>query len=119
MTAIASVYTPDGFVIGADGRRVNPDGRVESDDTRKIFGYSAANIRAVGAWSGSLTFEGRNSAFDVKRRPSKLQNRSKNKSFRVYLSMRAGSHSIFIPTSTSGWNIRRALFIPTSRRWPG
>lgn len=66
MTAIASIYTPDGFVIGADGRRLNPDRTIESDENIKIAEYSAANLRAVGAWSGNLTFDGRNSRFDVK-----------------------------------------------------
>ena len=105
MTAIASVYTPDGFVIGADGRRVTPDRMVESDNTRKIFGYSAANIKAVGAWSGSLTFEGTNSTFDVKTQTLEIAEHCKNKSSQPCLSMLAQSHLIFIAASTSGWNI--------------
>jgi len=66
MTAIAWVYTPEGFVIGADGRQLNPRRRIESDDIVKIASYSATNVQAVGAWTGRLMFGGSAAYFDVK-----------------------------------------------------
>ncbi len=52
MTALVSVYTDEGFVFGADGRRLDPDRKLERDDTQKIFGCHAANLRALFGWSG-------------------------------------------------------------------
>jgi len=66
MTAIAIAYTPDGFVIGADGRQVNFDGTVVSENSQKIIEYSALNVRAAGAWSGTLQFDDGVSSFDIK-----------------------------------------------------
>jgi hypothetical protein len=85
MTAIAFVYTPDGFVIGADGRRRNPDGTIESDDTTKIAEYSAANIRAVGAWSGIPKFAIGNAVFDVKTQTIEIAESIKEQDFPTLL----------------------------------
>jgi hypothetical protein len=37
MTAIARIYTSEGFVVAADGRQTSVGGEVESDDIQKIF----------------------------------------------------------------------------------
>jgi hypothetical protein len=72
MTAIVSVYTPEGFVIGADGRLLNPEGTIESDDTQKIFECSAVNVVAAGAWSGCTRFGDSASQFDLKTRTREI-----------------------------------------------
>jgi hypothetical protein len=55
-TAIVSVYTPDGFVIGADGRRINEQsGVVDSETTQKITGFKLKRFKAAYAWSGITT----------------------------------------------------------------
>jgi hypothetical protein len=73
MTAIASIYTPEGFVIGADGRQLTMEmDSIESDSVRKIFGFSSSNVRGAYAWTGatrlawgSSVFEFKDSSFEV------------------------------------------------------
>jgi hypothetical protein len=57
-TAIVYAWTPDGFVIGADGRRSNLEGAHEiQDDVQKIFSVKRDGLRLVYAWSGSVHFK--------------------------------------------------------------
>jgi hypothetical protein len=58
MTAIASVYTPEGFVIGGDGRRKDGLGR-NYDFTTKIFLCEASNFYGVYAWVGQTRIPGK------------------------------------------------------------
>jgi hypothetical protein len=57
MTAIARIYTPEGFVVATDGRRNRPDGGVESDDAQKVFqldhpaGKMCFSIAGIGSYS--------------------------------------------------------------------
>jgi hypothetical protein len=54
-TAIVSAYLSDGFVIGADGRRKDPNlGVADSDIVQKIFSIKLAKLRLVYAWAGSI-----------------------------------------------------------------
>jgi hypothetical protein len=81
MTAIAWVYTPQGFVIGADGRQLDPEMRIESDNIVKIASYSAANVQAVGAWTGNLIFGSTLSRFEVKLQASEIAETFRGKVF--------------------------------------
>jgi hypothetical protein len=66
MTAIASVYTPEGFVIGADGRQTDENGTISDDSITKLFGCRAANIRAIFSWTGCASLQGNGDTFDFK-----------------------------------------------------
>jgi hypothetical protein len=55
-TAIVWVYIPEGFAIGADGRRMN-GGVVESDETQKIYSVRVGKTKFVYAWCGTTAFE--------------------------------------------------------------
>jgi hypothetical protein len=66
MTAIASVFTPEGFIIGADGRLKNGLGKIQSDSIQKVFRCTANNICAAFAWAGQTRIPGRTSDFDFK-----------------------------------------------------
>lgn len=53
MTAIVSIYTSEGFIIGADGLRKSTNGTVVTQTARKLFPFESAGIRLVYAWSGT------------------------------------------------------------------
>ena len=54
MTAIVVVHTPDGYVIGADGRQIDSKtGIIESDKAQKIFSFESETVRLAYAWTGS------------------------------------------------------------------
>jgi hypothetical protein len=56
-TAIVYAYLPDGFVIGADGRRTDPaTNSVVCDDVQKIFSRQRNGTRITFAWSGATSF---------------------------------------------------------------
>ena len=62
-TAIVSEHIPDGFVIGADGRRIDPvSGLIGGDATQKIFGVNLGmgKLRLVYGWTGATWFEAKN-----------------------------------------------------------
>jgi hypothetical protein len=65
-TAIVSVYTSDGFIIGADGLRKNTDGSDVTKTARKIFLFESEITRLAYAWSGTTqVFDSNNqSVFD-------------------------------------------------------
>jgi hypothetical protein len=53
-TALVYCGTSEGFVIGADGRAINPRTRqVENDNERKIFAFENRAAAIVFAWAGS------------------------------------------------------------------
>ena len=52
MTAIASVFTSEGFVIGADGRSLGKDQKIACDFSQKIFNFKKRHINVVFAWCG-------------------------------------------------------------------
>jgi len=66
MTAIASVCTPEGFVIGADGRQTYTSGATRLDTVCKIFRTDAVNINAAYAWTGAVRLESGTVYFDFK-----------------------------------------------------
>jgi hypothetical protein len=54
-TSIISIYTREGFVVAADGRKYNTDTkRVVSDDTQKIFPIEQPGRELVYAISGTV-----------------------------------------------------------------
>lgn len=58
MTAIVWAYGRDGFIIAADGRRIDSDThRVDSDDVQKIFAVKVGDLRLVYAWHGNVHLE--------------------------------------------------------------
>lgn len=52
MTAIVAVHTPDGFIIGADGRRMDRE-VITTEQAKKLFWFESETIRLVYAWSGT------------------------------------------------------------------
>jgi hypothetical protein len=57
MTAVASVYTPEGFAIGADGRRRDGGtGLVTDENVQKVFRLSGTNFSLGLAWAGAVVF---------------------------------------------------------------
>jgi hypothetical protein len=57
MTAIISIYTPNGFVIGADGRRVGRNSEtVITESAQKLLYFQSENTRLIYAWRGSTHF---------------------------------------------------------------
>ena len=45
MTAIASAFTSEGFVIGADGRQLDRDNKIFSESSQKIFNFKVTTSR--------------------------------------------------------------------------
>lgn len=57
MTAIASIYIPNGFVMGADGRRMDEAGEIETDVAQKVFTFEKQNLKLAYAWCGLTEFQ--------------------------------------------------------------
>jgi len=55
MTAIVSAYTPQGFVIAADGLRRGSAGCVISNTARKIFQVERGQLSLAFAWTGATS----------------------------------------------------------------
>lgn len=55
MTAIVSTYTPDGFVIGADGLRADQNGAA-IETAKKIFAVKTRKFAIAFAWRGNVRF---------------------------------------------------------------
>jgi hypothetical protein len=55
MTAIASAFTSEGFVIGADGRQLDRDKKIFSESSQKIFNFKSGQVDAVYAWYGETS----------------------------------------------------------------
>jgi hypothetical protein len=68
MTAIVWTHIPEGFAIGADGRRRDSNsGQVESDKVQKIYSVRVRDLRLVYAWSGTTCIQRLDGvAFDFK-----------------------------------------------------
>lgn len=61
-TAIARIYTPEGFVVAADGRAYDPDNRmVISDSVQKIFPIEQSRRRLAYALAGTAGLTRKNS----------------------------------------------------------
>jgi len=72
VTAILLTYTSAGFVIGADGRRMDGD-KVISDQTRKIYSVRSGHLAGAFAWSGnSVIHKDGLSVFDFAKATSSL-----------------------------------------------
>jgi hypothetical protein len=57
MTALVSVYTPEGFIIGADGRRRDQNTRsILSEEVRKIYAATGPNLCLAYGWTGSVVW---------------------------------------------------------------
>lgn len=66
MTAIVSVHTPDGFIIGADGRRFDSVVRkVASETAKKIFLFESDQIRLAYAWTGMIEASGPTGGYNL------------------------------------------------------
>jgi hypothetical protein len=52
MTAIASAFTSEGFVIGPDGRQLGKDKTIFTEAAQKIFNFTYRRIDVVHAWCG-------------------------------------------------------------------
>lgn len=55
MTAIASAFTSEGFVIGADGRQLDRDKKIFSESSQKIFNFKSRQVDVVYAWCGETS----------------------------------------------------------------
>lgn len=55
MTAIASAFTPEGFVIGADGRQLDRDKKIVSESSQKIFNFKSRQVDVAYAWCGETS----------------------------------------------------------------
>lgn len=55
MTAIASAFTSEGFVIGADGRQLDRDKKIFSESSQKIFNFKSRQVEVVYAWCGETS----------------------------------------------------------------
>ena len=53
-TAIARIYTTEGFVIGADGRKRRSDGVILTDSAQKVFPIKQPGIAVAYALAGSV-----------------------------------------------------------------
>jgi hypothetical protein len=56
MTVIAHVNTPEGFVVGADGRGVALDGTVLDDCVTKLFCLCGQRVTLACGWTGTTRF---------------------------------------------------------------
>ncbi|MGA8221668.1 MAG: hypothetical protein WB780_08435 [Candidatus Acidiferrales bacterium] len=57
MTAIVWQYIPEGFIIGADGRRrESGSGLIETESAQKIYSVKIGDVRLAYAWSGTTIF---------------------------------------------------------------
>jgi len=52
MTAIASAFTSEGFVIGADGRQLGKDKKIFTESSQKIFNFKHRHVNVAYAWCG-------------------------------------------------------------------
>ena len=52
MTAIASAFTSEGFVIGADGRQLGKDKEIFTESAQKIFDLNYRHVDVAYAWCG-------------------------------------------------------------------
>ena len=55
MTAIASAFTSEGFVIGADGRQLDRDKKIFSESSQKIFNVQSRQVDVAYAWCGETS----------------------------------------------------------------
>jgi uncharacterized tellurite resistance protein B-like protein len=55
MTAIASAFTSEGFVIGADGRQLDRDKKIFSEFSQKIFNCKSRQVDVAYAWRGETS----------------------------------------------------------------
>lgn len=55
MTAIASAFTSEGFVIGADGRQLGKGNKVFSESSQKIFNLRYRHVDVAYAWCGETS----------------------------------------------------------------
>jgi hypothetical protein len=63
VTAIVTAHTADGFVIGADGRKVNSGEKtIQSDTVQKIFPFESEVVRLAYAWTGTTEAYAENGA---------------------------------------------------------
>jgi hypothetical protein len=54
MTAMVSVYTIDGFIVGADGFRMDEStGQVKHASVQKLFSFASGEIRLIYGWCGT------------------------------------------------------------------
>jgi hypothetical protein len=82
MTAIASVFTKNCFLIGADGREQRGTGEFRSDMVRKIFRAEAQNVLALYAWANTVRITATASYwFDFKTQSKLVENQLHSETF--------------------------------------
>lgn len=65
MTVISWVYTPEGFAIGADGRRLQADGKLVTESAQKVFLFQPCEDVALAyAWTGNVRLDFAGKYFD-------------------------------------------------------
>lgn len=55
MTAIASAFTAEGFVIGADGRQLGKGNMIFKESSQKIFNFNLRHVDVAYAWCGETS----------------------------------------------------------------
>jgi hypothetical protein len=55
MTAIASAFTSEGFVIGADGRQLGKDKKIFTESSQQIFNFKHRHVNVAYAWCGETS----------------------------------------------------------------
>jgi hypothetical protein len=55
MTAIASAFTSEGFVIGADGRQLGKNKKIFTESSQKIFNFKHRHVDVAYAWCGETS----------------------------------------------------------------
>ena len=57
MTLIATLFSPDGFAVVSDGRRISESGECLSDEARKVFLYEKGGTKLFYGWAGRTSFD--------------------------------------------------------------
>ena len=55
MTAIASAFTSEGFVIGADGRQLGKGKKIFTESSQKILNFKHRQVSVAYAWCGETS----------------------------------------------------------------
>jgi hypothetical protein len=65
MTVLAHVWTPDGFVVGADGRGQTETGDIQRDDLKKLIRLNGPGVNLICGWTGATRIPRENGPFDL------------------------------------------------------
>lgn len=74
MTAIAYVYTQEGFVVGADGRRRDLTGQICSEKAVKLFSLARPRVALICGWAHAISFPANDrTVFDLSRETLEIE----------------------------------------------